>query len=110
MLHTGCRVGDLVSLELNDVMLADRSGSVGQGFGADATFGMIELCHARQIEQDESNLERSPTAVRRFVNVFVEIRLLTPANLLCVDRVGSLEPHRPVHELECVELFGVGRR
>lgn len=28
MLFTGCRVGDLVNLELNDVMLGDRSGSV----------------------------------------------------------------------------------
>jgi site-specific recombinase XerD len=28
MLYTGCRVGDLVNLELNDVMLGDRSGSV----------------------------------------------------------------------------------
>lgn len=28
MLYTGCRVGDLVNLELNDVMFGDRSGSV----------------------------------------------------------------------------------
>ena len=28
MLYTGCRVGDLVNLELNDVMLGDRSGTV----------------------------------------------------------------------------------
>jgi site-specific recombinase XerD len=28
MLYTGCRVGDLMNLELNDVMLGDRSGSV----------------------------------------------------------------------------------
>jgi len=28
LLYTGCRVGDLVSLELHDLMLAERSGSV----------------------------------------------------------------------------------
>jgi integrase/recombinase XerC len=28
MLYTGCRVGDLVNLELHDLMLSDRSGSV----------------------------------------------------------------------------------
>jgi site-specific recombinase XerD len=28
MLYTGCRVGDLVGLQLNDLMLGDRSGSI----------------------------------------------------------------------------------
>lgn len=28
LLYTGCRVGDLVNLELNDLMLSDRSGTV----------------------------------------------------------------------------------
>jgi len=33
MLYTGCRVGDLVNLELHDIMLAERSGSVVYRFG-----------------------------------------------------------------------------
>jgi len=33
MLYTGCRVGDLANLEVNDVMLGDRSGSVVFRFG-----------------------------------------------------------------------------
>jgi len=71
---------------------------------------MIELRHARQIEQNEGNLERSPTAVLFFVNVLVEIGLLTPANLLRINGVGSLELHGPVHELECVKCFRVLRQ
>ena len=33
MLYTGCRVGDLVALELNDLMIGERSGSVVFRFG-----------------------------------------------------------------------------
>ena len=33
MLYTGCRVGDLVALELNDLMIGKRSGSVVFRFG-----------------------------------------------------------------------------
>jgi site-specific recombinase XerD len=33
LLYTGCRVGDLVNLELHDLMLSDRSGSVVFRFG-----------------------------------------------------------------------------
>jgi integrase/recombinase XerC len=33
MLYTGCRVGDLVTLELNDLMIGERSGSVVFRFG-----------------------------------------------------------------------------
>ena len=40
---------------------------------------MIEHRDARQVQQDESDLERSPTAVSRLVNISIEIGLLTPA-------------------------------
>jgi len=33
MLYTGCRVGDLVTLELNDLMIGERSGSVVFKYG-----------------------------------------------------------------------------
>ena len=33
MLYTGCRVGDLVALELNDLMIGERSGSVVFRYG-----------------------------------------------------------------------------
>ena len=33
MLYTGCRVGDLVELDLHDLMIGERSGSVTFRYG-----------------------------------------------------------------------------
>ncbi|MCA9111245.1 MAG: tyrosine-type recombinase/integrase [Planctomycetaceae bacterium] len=57
-LYTGCRVGDLVSLELSDVMIGDRSGSVVFRYG-------------------KGNKQRSvplPLPARRTLQAWLEIR------------------------------------
>ena len=43
-LYTGCRVGDLVALELNDLMIGERSGSVGFRFGKGNKQRTVPLC------------------------------------------------------------------
>ncbi len=59
----GHRVGRQAQVGFRFTTARGKEEQVGQGFRADATFGMIELRHARQVEQDERNLERSPTAI-----------------------------------------------
>ena len=60
------RVGGKAQVGFRLAAACGKEQQVRQGFGADATFGMIELGDAWQVEQDERNLERSPTAVLRY--------------------------------------------
>ena len=73
---------------------------VSGGLLAHAPVGMVELRHARQVEQDECHLERVPRAILRHIHLAVEVGLLLPPDPLRVDRVRSLKPHSPVHEAE----------
>jgi site-specific recombinase XerD len=62
LLFTGCRVSDLISLELHDLMLSERSGTVVFRFG-------------------KGNKQRSvplPVAARRALQAYLEVR--PPAN------------------------------
>lgn len=68
MLYTGCRVGDLVALELNDVMLGERSGSAVFRFGKGSKQRSVPLpLPARQALQDY--LDTRPPVESR--NVFI---------------------------------------
>src|SRR6516165_9305375 len=87
-----------------------KEEQVGQGFGTDATFRVIEFADTCHVQQDECDLEWTPGSVGRLVNVLVEIGLLTPANFLRVDGMSTLEPHRPIHELESLERLRVLRQ
>jgi site-specific recombinase XerD len=74
MLFTGCRVGDLVNLELNDLMLSDRSGTVVFRHG-------------------KGNKQRSvplPLPARRAVQEYLETRPLVQTHKLFVGERGPL--------------------
>ena len=73
-LFTGCRVGDLVNLELSDVMLGDRSGTVVFRLG-------------------KGNKQRSvplPLPARRAIQLYLEIRPPVKSNLVFIGERGPL--------------------
>lgn len=73
-LFTGCRVGDLASLELNDLMIGDRSGSVVFKYG-------------------KGNKQRSvplPLPARRTLQTYLETRPPVQSNLVFVGERGPL--------------------
>lgn len=74
LLFTGCRVGDLVGLELNDLMISDRSGSVIFRYG-------------------KGNKQRSvplPLPARRALETWLEVRPpIASANVFVGER-GTL--------------------
>jgi site-specific recombinase XerD len=74
MLYTGCRVGDLVNLELNDVMLGDRSGSVVFRHG-------------------KGNKQRSvplPLPARRAIQAWLDVRPSVASSKIFVGERGPL--------------------
>lgn len=74
LLYTGCRVGDLVNLELHDLMLSDRSGSVVFRHG-------------------KGNKQRSvplPLTARRAVEGFLKIRPPVNSSKVFVGERGPL--------------------
>jgi site-specific recombinase XerD len=74
MLFTGCRVGDLVNLELHDLMLSDRSGTVVFRHG-------------------KGNKQRSvplPLPARRALQDYVETRPLVQTHKVFVGERGPL--------------------
>lgn len=74
MLYTGCRVGDLVALELQDVMIGDRSGSVVFRHG-------------------KGNKQRSvPLALpaRQALTCYLESRPPVPSNAVFIGERGPL--------------------
>ena len=74
---------------------------VGGGVGRLAAFGVVELGDARQVQEDEGELERIPGAVLRDVDGRHVGRLVaSPSHPLGEQGVRPLEPHRPVHEQE----------
>ena len=73
-LFTGCRVGDLVSLELNDMMISERSGSVVFRHG-------------------KGNKQRSvplPLPARRALQAWVEVRPPVASSTVFVGERGPL--------------------
>jgi site-specific recombinase XerD len=74
MLFTGCRVGDLVGLELNDVMLADRSGTV-------------------VFQHGKGNKQRSvplPLPARRALQAWLDVRPSVSSSNVFVGERGPL--------------------
>jgi site-specific recombinase XerD len=74
MLYTGCRVGDLVNLELDDLLLSDRSGSVVFRHG-------------------KGNKQRSvplPLPARRALQGYLDTRPLVQTHKLFVGERGAL--------------------
>ncbi len=73
-LYTGCRVSDAVSLEIHDLMLSERSGSVVFRLG-------------------KGNKQRSvplPLAVRRALQAYLETRPPVGSSRLFIGERGSL--------------------
>jgi len=73
-LFTGCRVGDLVALELNDLMMTERSGTVVYRLG-------------------KGNKQRSvplPIPARRALQAYLETRPPVQSNLVFVGERGPL--------------------
>lgn len=73
-LFTGCRVGDLAALELNDLMIGDRSGTVVYRLG-------------------KGNKQRSvplPLPARRAMQAYLETRPPVQSNLVFVGERGPL--------------------
>lgn len=73
-LFTGCRVGDLVVLELGDLMLGERSGSVVFKFGKGGKQRSVPL----------------PLPARRAVQAYLETRPPVQSDLLFVGERGPL--------------------
>lgn len=74
LLYTGCRVSDVVNLELNDLMLSDRSGTVVFRFG-------------------KGNKQRScplPLLARRALGSYLETRPPIESGLVFVGERGPL--------------------
>jgi integrase/recombinase XerC len=74
MLFTGCRVGDLVNLQLNDVLLGERSGSV-------------------IFQHGKGNKQRSvplPLTARRALQAWLDIRPSTGSSTIFVGERGPL--------------------
>ncbi len=74
LLYTGCRVGDLVTLQLNDVMFSDRSGSVVFRFA-------------------KGNKQRSvplPLQARRALQAWLDIRPAVASSNVFVGERGAL--------------------
>jgi integrase/recombinase XerC len=74
LLYTGCRVSDLINLELNDLLLGDRSGSVVFRLG-------------------KGNKQRSvplPLAARRALQTYLEIRPPVESSQVFIGERGPL--------------------
>jgi integrase/recombinase XerC len=74
LLYTGCRVGDLVALEISDILLSERSGTAVYRFG-------------------KGNKQRSvplPLAARRALQNYLETRPPVQSNLVFVGERGPL--------------------
>jgi len=74
MLYTGCRVGDLVALELNDLMISDRSGSVVYRFGKGKKQRTVPL----------------PLAARRAIQDYLATRPPVVSTKVFIGERGSL--------------------
>jgi len=74
LLYTGCRVGDLVALELPDLTIGDRSGSV-------------VFRHGKGNKQRVCPL---PVAARKAVAVYLEIRPPVPSERVFIGERGPL--------------------
>jgi integrase/recombinase XerC len=74
MLFTGCRVSDLVNLELNDVMLGDRSGSVVFRFAKGRKQRSVPL----------------PLPARRAVQAWLDVRPSVASSNVFVGERGAL--------------------
>jgi non-heme chloroperoxidase len=72
-----------------------------------AAIGMVELRHARDVEQNEGDLKWPPGAIFGKIDFPVEVRLSPATDAFGVDRMGSLEPHGPVYELKRLECLGI---
>ena len=75
MLYTGCRVGDLANLELNDVMLGDRSGSV------------VFRSRQRATSNDPCRL---PLPARRALQAWLDVRPSVASSNVFVGERGPL--------------------
>lgn len=73
-LFTGCRVGDLVALELSDLMLGERSGTVVFRFGKGGKQRSVPL----------------PLPARRALQAYLETRPPVQSNLVFVGERGAL--------------------
>jgi len=74
MLYSGCRVGDLVGLQLNDVILGDRSGSV-------------------VFRQGKGNKQRTvplPLPARRALQAWLAVRASVSSSVVFVGERGPL--------------------
>ncbi len=74
LLYTGCRVADLVNLELNDVMLGDRSGSVVFRFAKGRKQRSVPL----------------PLPARRAVQAWLDVRPSVASSNVFVGERGAL--------------------
>lgn len=73
-LFTGCRVGDLAALELNDLLIGDRSGSVVFKFG----------------KGDKQRSAPLPLPARRSLQTYLETRPPVQSHLLFIGERGPL--------------------
>jgi site-specific recombinase XerD len=73
-LFTGCRVGDLVNLELNDLMLGDRSGSVVYRHGKGNKQRTVPL----------------PLPARRALQAWLDVRSSVASSAVFVGERGAL--------------------
>jgi integrase/recombinase XerC len=73
-LYSGCRVGDAVALELSDLMLSERSGSVVFRMGKGNKQRTVPL----------------PLPARRAIETYLECRPPVQSNLLFIGERGAL--------------------
>jgi integrase/recombinase XerC len=74
LLYTGCRVGDLVNLELSDLMLSDRSGSVVFRYGKGNKQRTVPL----------------PLAARRALQIYLAARPSVESSNVFVGERGAI--------------------
>ena len=73
-LFTGCRVGDLAAIELNDLMIGERSGSVIFKYG----------------KGDKQRTVPLPLSARRSLQTYLETRPPVQSNLVFIGERGGL--------------------
>ena len=101
------RVGRQTQISLCLTTTGREPQQIGQGVGTVATFRVVELGNAGEVQQDEGKLEWIPRAVLGNIHVVV-VHFPATANTLREDRSGTLEPHRPIHELERLSDLSIG--
>ena len=82
---------------------------VGNRVGPVAAVLVVQVARARQVQQNEGDLEWAPTAVLGHIHV-LELYVLAASHLLREHGMDALLPHGPVGKPERLGHLGVGRQ